>query len=330
MGLKDLFSAAVDSVKEGDITDLMQGGLIGNKIMRDQKMAVQQAESRQKPGKLCDSQCPVNDMRCEACLKQQKEIISGLEGLTTLETAIISLQGRIIEMPSGCSNCGAPIEKGKKNCSYCGAAYQLEVYLANLPKTEFERDKLLLDRTTEVFAGYTKLYKKQVEYKKENVKLPGIMKGFTNMIAANIEKGMDMNSAMIRQGANDNGVSYPTYISGVMTGQYQSVAMINLQNQLQQQSQMLAESRRQQQEYNERSRQIEMERQAKLKATRDENAALRREMAKTRVPRYGSGVPEGTCCGNCRYYMVHDNKCAYNERRYITGANDYCNNHVNK
>lgn len=322
MGLKDLFSAAVDSVKEGDITDLMQGGLIGNKIMRDQKKAVQQAESRQKPGKLCDSQCPVNDMRCEACLKQQKEIISGLEGLTTLETAIISLQGRIIEMPSGCSNCGAPIENGKKNCSYCGAAYQLEVYLANLPKTEFERDKLLLDRTTEVFAGYTALYKKQVEYKKENVKLPGIMKGFTNMIAANIEKGMDMNAAMIRQGANDNGVSYPTYISGVMTGQYQSVAMINLMNQLQQlhqQHEIMEADRRQQEAIAASNRAM------RLNQIHQQSNAHRIYMHTSPPPQYNGGGGGGDfhCCGNCVYYMTYNSSCG-RDNRHISGASDSC------
>lgn len=56
--------------------------------MREQQIAIKQAESRKKPGKLCDNQCPVNDMRCEACLKQQQEIIDGLEGLDALETAI--------------------------------------------------------------------------------------------------------------------------------------------------------------------------------------------------------------------------------------------------
>lgn len=320
MGLMDYLSSAVDAVKDGDITDLMNGGLIGNKIMRDQKLAVKQAESRKKPGKLCDSQCPVNDMRCEACLKQQQEIIEGLEGLNALEITINSLKEQSVEIPGGCSLCGAPIEKGVKECPYCGTAYQIEALITNLPKTDLERDKMLLDGSTKVFALYTELYKTQMEYKKENVKLPGIVKGFTNIIAANLEKGMTMNAAMIRQGANDNGVSYPTYIAGVMTGQYQSVAMINLQNQLQQQHEIMEESRRQQEEYRARSRQIEMERQAKIKAINDEQAARQREIAKTRVPQYSGG--SSRTCYNCTYYSAGAKACAQNGRS--TNAGDYC------
>ena len=323
MGLMDFLSssvrAAVDSVKDGDIANLMEGGLIGNKIKSKQKMAVQQAESRKKPGKLCDSQCPVDDMRCEACLIKQQEIIDGIEGLNALETAINSLKGQSVEISGACSLCGAPVEKGVKECPYCGTVYQAEALLANLPKTDMERDKMLLDVTTNVFAEYTALYKKQIEYKQENVKLPRIMKGFTNIIAANMKNGMDMNSDMIRQGASDNGVSYPTYIAGVMTGQYQSVAMINLQKQLDQTNERLAEIGRQQ----ERSRQIEAERQAKLAKTNQERNEIQSRMFAGSAPQY-SGAPVGSCCGSCQYYVAYSKTCLENKYRHPSGPNDYC------
>lgn len=337
MGLMDYLSSAVDAVKDGDITDLMNGGLIGNKIMRDQKLAVKQAESRKKPGKLCDSQCPVNDMRCEACLKQQQEIIEGLEGLNALEITINSLKEQNVEIPGGCSLCGAPIEKGVKECPYCGTAYQIEALITNLPKTDLERDQMLLDGSTKVFALYTELYKMQMEYKKENVKLPGIVKGFTNIIAANLEKGMTMNAAMIRQGANDNGVSYPTYIAGVMTGQYQSVAMINLQNQLQQQHEIMEESRRRQEEIDARNREIRMnqlqqQREARLESTK----SMMKMISSSPAPQYnggggGGGGSSSLCCGNCAYYIMGDNKCAKDPAGILRiNASYFCWSHKSK
>ncbi len=325
MGLMDFFSsslqAAVDSVKEGDVSGLMQGGLIGNKLMQDQKLAAQKLENRPKPGKLCHKLCPVNDMRCEACLSEQQNIIDSLENLEQITNNF--KVSNVSPSPDKCSLCGASFEKGAKECPYCGTAYPKSCVTADIPATEFERDKLLLEKSTETFALYSELYKKQIAYKAENAELPSIVKNMMKLSRTMEEKNMVMSSDQIRQGAQSNGVSYVAYISGVMAGIYKSIPQINMEKQKEILQQKSAELTMQTQAQNSQMLAQQREREQR---TRQENAQRQAQMAASRVPKYvgGAGPSTGSCCGNCRYYMVYDNKCANNKYRHPSGANDYC------
>lgn len=330
MGLMNFFTssiqAAVDSVKEGDVSGLMAGGLIGNKLIQDQKHAMQKLESRPKPGKLCNKSCPVNDMRCEACLSEQQNIIDALENLEQIMEDL--KEGKVSKAPDKCSLCGAPFKKGVKACPYCGTAYPKSCAIADIPATEFERDKLLLEKSTETFALYSELYKKQISYKAESTELPSIARNMMKLTRSLEEKSMVMTPEQIKQGAESYGVSYVTYISGVMARTYKSIPEINMEKQAEQLQQKSAEMTRQTQE---RSAQMLANQQARQQRAMQENAQRQAQMSAIRTPKYVGGSQDvGYCCGNCIYYMVYDNKCAYNKFKNPTGASDYCNQHRSK
>lgn len=299
MGLMNFFTssiqAAVDSVKEGDVSGLMQGGLFGNKLIQDQKHAMQKLESRPKPGKLCHKLCPVNDMRCEACLSEQQNIIDTLENLEQIMEDL--KEGKVSKAPDKCSLCGAPFEKGAKECPYCGTAYPKSRALADIPATEFERDKLLLEKSTETFALYSELYKKQIAYKAENTELPSFTRNMLKFTRSLEEKSMVMTPEQIKQGAENYGVSYVAYISGVMAGTYKSIPEINMEKQAEQLQQKSAEMTRQSQE---RNAQMLANQQARQQRAMQENAQRQAQMAASRSYGYNGGATR--CCGTCRYY----------------------------
>lgn len=321
MGLMDFLSSAVqsavDSVKEGDISGIAQGNLIGNKMLQDQKLAAQKLENRPKPGKLCHKLCPVNDMRCEACLSEQQNILAALENLENLEQAISNSQTRgVLPLADKCSVCGAPFEKGEKECPYCGTAYP-KSRAADIPATELERDRLLLEKSAEAFALYSELYKKQIVYKAENPELPSIVKNMMKLSKTMEEKNMVMTSEQIRQGAQSNGVSYAAYISGVMAGVYKSIPQINMERQTAALQQRSAELTKQSQEMN---AQMVAQQRAREQQSRQENAQRQAQMASSKSYGYSGGASR--TCYNCTYYSAGAQACAMNGRS--TNAGDYC------
>ncbi|MCM1023450.1 MAG: hypothetical protein NC395_05255 [Prevotella sp.] len=164
----------------------------------------------------------------------------------------------------------------------------------------------------------------------ENSSLPAIVKGMMKMSRTVEENNMVMTSAQIRQGAQDNGLSYPAYISGVMSGTYKSVPQINMERIREATTKMREENER----YRAENRRIEMERQQRQRESSMNSYKRQMEyIASKPAPKYSGGPgpsSTGSCCGNCRYYMVHDNKCAYSKYRYPTGASDYCSDYISK
>lgn len=324
--LSDALKAAADSVKDGDVSGLMNGGFIGNKLMQDQQRIAQEVMSRKKPGKLCWKECTVNDMRCEGCLAAQQEILNSLADLERFEESIKNARNNVssaAQTPVKCLCCGAPVENDARFCPYCGNQYPSRVLTGNLPQTDFERDKMFLEKSAAVFALYTDLYKNNIENRLNCDGTPAFAKKMISMSRSLMIKNMTMTPEQIRQGAQSNSVSYAGYISGVMSGAYKTVPQEQMEKQQEQLRQKSEELTRQTREMNQR---MLDEQRARQRRTQEETAQREMRMAIMRTPRYVGGS-SSSCCGNCIYYMPHDNKCAYNEFRYPDGAGDYCNDH---
>lgn len=329
--LQSALQSVSDAVNEGNVSDIMQGGLMGNNLMQDSQKLAQELESRPKPGTLCHKLCPINDARCEACLAEQRDILDALTELQELDHAISDANSGKTAYGTAaaqCMQCGAPVVKGSKVCQFCGTLYPAGAAASDIPGTEVERDNLLLGKAAQVFAMYSELYKKQVDYKLENDKLPSVVKGMMKMSMTMEKNNMVMTAAQIRQGAQSNGVSYLSYISGVMCGGYKSIPQINMERQTAALNQRSAEMTRQSQQ---RNAQMLAEQRARQQRAMQENAQRQAQMAASRTPKYVGGANQlGYCCGNCIHYMPYTNECAYNKFKHPSGADDYCNSHRSK
>ena len=307
---------------------------------------------KKKPGELCIASCTINDIRCEACLAEQEKIRAALDELQNLESAVENARNNpqtVEKLPAKCSVCGAPFEKGEQSCPYCGNKYSVGTFAANIPATEAEQDNLLLQKAAETYAMYANIKKRVSENKSDDLKgkLPSFLGGAASMLYTTKNKFADMTPQQIKQLARQNNVSYREYITGVMQGAYQSAGDIKLRQISQQMSELSEQRRNISMEYNAKQQQenqryraeqqrIQSESNAKLQQMRQqhrqEEAKRQSQMAAWRTPQYSGGPgpsTTGSCCGNCRYYMVHDNKCIYNEFKHPTGANDYCSSHIN-
>ncbi len=286
-----------------------------------------------KPGEFCPTACNINDIRCEACLAEQDKIRAAIDELQNLEIAFENAknnpQATEANRVTKCSVCGAPIEKGEQSCPYCGEPYPAGAVTADIPASEMERDNMLLQKASEIYDMYAALKKRVNEYKSNDMKdkLPDFLDGAAGALFSTANKFVDMTPQEIRQLSRQNGVGYRDYVVGVIQGMYKSAGDVRFQ----QINEMIAKQQQINASYRAENNRIEMERQAKLRQINQES--YNRQMAflaSKPAPQYSGGPgpsSTGSCCGNCRFYMVHDNKCAYSEFRHPTGANDYCNNH---
>lgn len=329
--LADTIQAAAGSAKGGDLSGLINGVLFGNNSMNDAQKLAEEIAARPKPGKLCFKECPVNDHRCEGCLAKQQEILNSLKDLQELENTIKNAKERptpAASAPSKCSLCGAPFEKEAKFCPYCGTPYPSDALMGDIPETDFERDKLLLEKTAATFALYSALFKENMGYRAESEKLPPMVRNMIKMSRPLAEKNMVMTPDQIREGAQLNGVSYIAYISGVMAGTYKTIPALNMDKQKEELNRRSAEMTRQSQE---RNAQMLANQRAREQQAKQENAQRQAQMAAMRTPKYIGGASQvGYCCGNCIHYMPYSNECANNHFKHPSGAGDYCNDHRSK
>lgn len=293
-----------------------------------------------KPGEFCLNECNINDIRCEACLAEQDKIRAAVNEWQSLAAAIENAandpQAAEKNRITKCSLCGAPIEKSEQSCPYCGEPYPAGAVTADMPESKTEQDNMLLQKASEIYDMYAVL-KKRINANRGNdmkEKLPSFIGGAATTLYTASNRFVDMSPQDIKKLAKQNGVSYCDYVVGVMQGTYQSAGTINLMNQLQLINNMIPESSPQQTNFAERSRQIEAERQAKLKATRDERHKLEMEMIKMRrAPQYsggGGGGSSSKCCGNCKHFIAADTRCAIHNHWQPSSASDDCNQYVPK
>ena len=270
MGLMDLFQnmqngGLLGGEHGGGLLGNLQngGGLMGSYISK-LKESVNRAESRPKPGPLCNTQCEIDDSRCEACLAEQQAILDAFGEVQKLEQAINDFNNNPAaaavpeKKPTKCSLCGAPLEQGLRECPYCDTPYPSGALSTSspgdLPTNKIEQDNLILEKVTSAWALYAALYKKQMENNTESKKsqLPAFLRGVMGASSSKLSEYMVMTSAEIRQSAIENNVSYYDYAVGVMQGRYQSAKFIALEKADAMREKLFQERKK----YYERSREI--------------------------------------------------------------------------
>ena len=293
---------------------------------------------KKKPGELCIASCTINDIRCEACLAEQEKIRAALDELQNLEAAVENARNNpqtIEKLPTKCSLCGAPFEKGEQSCPYCGNKYPAEAVTADIPATEAEQDNLLLQKAAETYAMYANMKKRVSENKSDDLKgkLPGFLGGAVDMVSQNYSAFADMNAQQIRQLAKQNNVGYREYIIGVIYGTYQSYGDIKMQEAKQGMNELMAKMKAENERYAAedarlRAERRQIDRDLRQKQQQSSMNSYKRQMeylASKPAPQYSGGSGgDYHCCGNCVYYMTYNNSCGRDQYRTISGASDSC------
>lgn len=322
MGLKDFIASTVDLSKvDTGIVGLAQHGIIGNMLINDAKKIQEEKESQPKPGKYCERLCPVGQ-NCQNCLEHQNRYEQLLHELEGLEDAFENPQVSQAKKITECYLCGAPYEKGEKLCPYCDTPYPSDGIGFDIPQSKHEQTQILVAKAAEVYNEYYTFWNiannnRQGVWKD---KVPGILQGVTNSFTGKIDSMMKLTPEQIANGAKKHNLRLSVYICGLTDGSIQSENMEKLEEQRRQ----LQEYSKQQQELHEKNMQIERERQEKIHKINMERAERERALAMAKVPKYNGGSSSSSCCGNCRYYLMGDNKCGENKYRHPKGASDYC------
>lgn len=297
--------------------------------------AMDERAKRPKPGKFCPSTCQlVGEEHCGVCLEQQAKLEEKLLSLERLDAAINAPQPQTPAKPKPvkCSLCGAPIENGLRECPYCTTPYPAfddSVDTSDLPQSNLERDRLYVTSAVETYAMYAEIRQETGKLAAEQFqnKFPKALQGILGTITTPISAAFGpMSAEQIRQGAQQYGVSYYEYVLGTINGAYESRQFVQVQERVQAENKRIEEQNAAQQEYFARNRQIEQERQAKIRAIRKEQNDRMIADAKNHVAHYGGYSGGSSCCGNCRYYMVATNECANNKYMHPSGASDSCIN----
>lgn len=318
MGLKDFIAANVDLSKvDTGIQGLAQYGILGNKILDDAKKVQEEKESQPKPGKYCEKLCTENE-NCQECLVSQQKFDELFEELEKLETAFENPQNIQMKKMTECPLCGAPYERGEKLCSYCATPYPTDVIDFDIPQSKQEQTQILEAKAAEVYQEYYNFWKKASENRQKELmsKMPVLLQGVTSSFAGKMNEMMTLTPKQIAEGAKKHDMRLSEYIRGLMDGSVtsQKVEMLEKLNE------QIKESNVAQQEYNERSREIERQRQEKLRQINQERYQRQLNMINSKTVQYSGGADR--CCGNCRYYMPGSNKCV--EGKYPNGARDNC------
>ena len=315
MGWKEMLSSALGTGENGQDAGLTNG-LFGKGYFSEQINKIKEQQNRQRPGKMCTISCKVDDERCTECLKEQQAILDGIVELQNLErnVELANTQPQVLKKSkiTKCSLCSAPFEKGEKKCPYCDTPYPVDALSADIPETKIEQNQLMLEKANEVFGLYSALYAKQADYSINKDAVPGLLKGFIDISMSIGTNTMKMTAPQIQRGANEYGVSYSEYISGIIAGTYKTIPKI--------QQEKLLEANRQMQEQN---RQIDAQAQAKLRQLNQEKMNIQSRMFTHNTTQYSGGSDR--TCYNCTYYSAGAGRCASTGR--TTNAGDYCGRH---
>lgn len=328
MGFMDVLNRAANNISKNlenvDMGDVAQYGIIGAKI----KQSNAERSKLDKPGEYCADLCVPNDEHCPQCMKLQRTVIHDLHRLEKMEQYIdISPEEatQLAQMKSKmkCSFCGAPIDSEEIVCPYCDTEYPEDIIDFDIPIYKSDRKEAMQKMAENIWNTSCEFTTIAMNNIKKNSSNDWIGK-ITSFTAGLIGSSMGMakqNSQQIQQAADHYQVSLSEYITGALKGTYKTYT--NLQ--MEQQNQAMAQQAASTQEYNERSRQIELERQEKVRKLRQENYQRQLNMINSRPAQYVA-VSSSSCCGTCIYYY-NGNECAYSRFNHTSGASDYCCNY---
>lgn len=270
-------------------------------------------ESRPKKGPFCDSYCRLSENNCPACLARQEHILARLSELEALEKnmELMKLNPEMVKAKrfTKCTFCAAPYAKGDKVCPYCDTPYPADALTMDIPVSEAEQDKLLLDTATSVYAEYTDWmsdWRKILNQGKKAVFANGFNKLGKLLLGYDMDTLQVMNSQQIRACANKYGVSYREYIYGVMTRTYKSMGELDLE-----------EKNAKMQKEQEQMKRLNEQNMARLQAQQQNRSSYTMmDYMQRRAENSSYGYSGGTtrCCGNCQYYGA--GKCCATGGKY--------------
>jgi hypothetical protein len=279
-----------------------------------------------KPFPTCPMTCNIAPGSCDECGRLKKQVQQALYFVDNSAEYYDRYEvcNSLTDDEGICPTCGAPANSEDTECEYCGADF-------GTVKTRI-KVKSKNDIPNPIMAAYQKVYERQMyiiaEKKKQNTSgglLKGMMDSVMNM--ANqlnaIEKPMPLSD--IESTAAAYGVPVRAYLEGLDDGRYLTASGKRASDQLQMQ------------------RQANIQREAQSRANYNamiaQNPAprqssgldfLQRHAEYTSPTKYSGGSSSSSCCGNCRFYMMQDNKCGENRYRHPDGASYYCGSYRSK
>lgn len=300
----------------------------------------------------CPKICTKSREKCEDCLKKRLAILEALYYVDRPEEYKSKFTTSKKPQKQGkrkCTLCGAYINPSTETCEYCGTpvagVFEEEtpnfLSAAQIVPPEQKAYDLLYQYQLEEFERiwtpeYIKVNfavrwaetaerRQAIDIRYPNQAHDQIWANVKKETMENIEKlisayRVKMTMSDIYYMADEYHLSVGQYLRGLFEGDPHLTT-----------APFYRETQRQDQEYlqeKEERRQRHEQRMESLERQRKLNQEFwERRQQSYRAPQYSGGpgpTTTGSCCGNCRYYMVHDNKCAYSEYHYPTGANDYC------
>lgn len=318
MGFMDLFS----NMSEWDPNDIVQGGILGAAMKAKVRKETEGARSRVKPGKYCNEVCSIDDERCAPCLENQRRLEQALSELQILEESM-ELTGEQVQQKmatqkkiTSCTLCGAPIEKGYKECPYCETAYPEGCNAIEIPVSKGDRSTLMNEKIQEAWDALVVKFNMDMEYVKATAGdgwIGKIQKTVGSFYGA-VQGMMKQNPAEIKQGAEHYSVPVSQYIHGCITGEMKTPRTLVMEE----------KSRKMKEEQQKRDAQFTAQ-QAQRAASQPKvdpwvGYMQRRQQYMDTTPQYSGGYSR--CCGNCAYFMLSDAKCARDDRS--RSASDHC------
>lgn len=233
MGWKEFIDTALDTSENGAGV-LLQYGLLGNYIANKQSELMK--ESERKAGALCPPKCLREAEQCGECLKIQEEILNEITELELLEQKAQEVHNnpekKLKRHLSKCTLCGAPLDIKYRKCPYCDTPYPMEDMMDEIPENKVERDRMVLERATQVYelytdwsAGHWKSSMDSLGKEKKGKVMSVISGGISQMV----ESQLKMNKFQLQQGAAHYGISYSEYISGIIGGRYKTIGQMQLE-----------------------------------------------------------------------------------------------------
>ena len=313
----DLFS----NMANWNAQDLSNGGILGASM--NAKLRAEEAEraSRPKPGKYCAKICTVNDERCAPCLELQRRFEHALGQLEKLEeTAELSseevLQLLLRKKIVKCSLCGAPYEKGRSDCAYCGT---------DIAVSKADRNIQIMQKVDEVWALFAQKGELVGGYLKSNNKWADKILKLGEKFGYTAQTLNAATSNEIKQSADQYGISLSQYLHGVAMGDLNTPKMFRLEELNKALEQRNKEFKEQQALNAQRAEQERQARQAVAEQKRQSQREYWERYGRARsTPQYvggGGGGGSSDCCGKCCFYY-NGNKCAI--KAYEVNASYFC------
>lgn len=310
---------------------------------------MEKEETRRSPlsTNMCSAGCVVDRAQCEECyalMKRARDALVLVNDADAYNKQVALLRGK--KQKQECDFCGAPMLDEEEVCDYCGTrrsasnvlklqknAYgEIPSAIANAAQAIHEYRMFHITQTEEyVFRGMMlagELHIKAVCYSanadmmvmKESLKWLSSPEGVRKMKQNIIAMKKPMSESDVYQAAQKTNLPIDVYLRGYMDGKVGNLATLVLEENMQ------ADAQKRKEEKEKRNQQWEeLRKRAEQSKKEIDEIIYKQQLARASRPvGYVGGSSSSSCCGNCRYYLMGDNKCGKNEFRHPRGASDYC------